>query len=600
MKISRFLVLKYYIIVIFVLVFQSFLYAQPKEEVRAVWLTTAWGLDWPKSIRGAEPQKNALRAHLDGLAKANINTIYFQVRTRGDLMYPSVVEPWAVSLTGQLGADPGYDPLEFVIEEAHKRGMELHAWWVVYKAYGASIPPVTTPKHLLHTHKELCKLYGNEGYYMDPGYPETNTYLVNVALEMIRGYDIDAIHFDYIRYPGADFDDSESYSLHGNGMAKDDWRRENINRFVAEIYDSIQAIKPWMKVGSAPIGIYKDIPGANGWSSYDELFQDSKAWIDMKIHDYLAPQTYWQFKGVPYYVRTAQWWPENVGTESESGRHIYLASAIYKMSEENWPTEEIMFQVDTSRYFGNNGQSYFRSDYIVRNYKGLSDSLQQHQYRYPAHIPSMPWKDSVSTNAPRNLEISTVDSLTYTFLWEEPALNSQLDTVKYYTLYFDKNSPVDIGDIRNTLKFQILSGTSVEITFNEPLIESTYFAVTAFDYGKNESQPSNEVSITITGFDENENISGFKLYQNYPNPFNPVTSIEYSIPQAVTSHAKGLQVSLTVFNILGQKVTTLIDEQQRAGEYKVMFDATKISSGIYVYYLRYGSMISSKKMILLR
>lgn len=588
------------IITLFLLIFiiSSSNYGQPKEEVRAVWLTTVWGLDWPKSVMGEGPQKSALIRHLDKLAEANINTIYFQVRARGDLIYASEFEPWSAGLTGNLGNSPGYDPLQFAIEEAHKRGMELHAWWVVYKVYGTTLPPLTTPKHVLHKHLNLCKVYRTEGYYMDPGFPETNKYLVGVAMEMVNKYNIDAIHFDYIRYPGADFNDDDSYAQYGNGMRRDNWRRENINSFVAEIYDSIQAVKPWIKVGSAPIGIYVDIPGANGWSSYDELFQDSKAWVDRKIHDYLAPQTYWQFAGVPYYIRTAKWWPENVGTVSDSGRHIYLSSAIYKMSEENWSAQEIMFQIDTSRYYGNDGQSFFRSDFLVRNYKGLSDSLKANQYKYPANIPSMPWKDNIPPNEPLNLSISTVDSLTYKFSWDIPNLPSDGDSVKYYNLYFDMQSPIDIGDVKNILKFKISSGTSCDVTFEEPVGKNLYFTVTAYDYGNNESLRSNEEAVIVSDIQNETIISEYELEQNYPNPFNPSTIIRYKIEKAG-------DVRLSVFDILGREVVTLKNEYQKPGTYEIEFsisdsDASTLSAGIYFYTIRCNKFIQTKKMIILK
>src|SRR5690606_3025151 len=216
--------MKYLKIIFLILILTYLCYPQPKEEVRAVWLTTAWGLDWPKSIRTVDGQKNALINILDKLKDANFNTIYFQVRARGDLIYKSEIEPWSVNLTGIMGRDPGYDPLQFAIEEAHKRGMELHAWVVVYKVYGLETPPATNPPHVLLSHPELCKAYGSEGYYMDPGYPETTTYLLNLFMEMIRKYDIDAIHFDYMRYPGSNFNDADSYAKYGQGQNKSVWR----------------------------------------------------------------------------------------------------------------------------------------------------------------------------------------------------------------------------------------------------------------------------------------------------------------------------------------------------------------------------------------
>lgn len=588
--------------IVIILYFPYLVYAQPKKEVRAVWFTTAWGLDWPKSLRGESKQKAAIIDAFNKLKAANFNTIYFQVRTRGDLMYPSALEPWAVSLSGQLGSDPGYNPLQFVIEEAQKRGMELHAWWVVYKIYGLDTPPETEPKHVLLTHPELCKSYGSEGYYMDPGYPETTRYLVKTAMEMIRNYYIDAIHFDYIRYPGHDFNDADSYSKYGGGMNKADWRRENINKFVAEIYDSVQAVKPWMKVGSAPIGIYVDIPLANGWSSYDELYQDSKGWVDKGIHDYLAPQTYWDLKGMPYYHTTAKWWAQNAGMQSSASRHVYLASAVYKMgsSDGNWSAQEVLAQIDTARYFGNNGQSFFRTDYFLKNIKNITELLLEKQYKYPANIPSMPWKDNIIPNSPANLTISTTDSLTYYFNWSEPELPGDGDTIKYYNLYADNKTPVDVSDIKNVIKFQILSGTTCKVTFDDIPDKNIFFAVTAYDYGNNESQPSNEVAIKVsdvTNIHEEPIADNYILEQNYPNPFNPSTVINYYLAEAGN-------VKLAVYDVLGRETAVLVNEFKEKGNHQIDFTTARnnlnLSSGIYFYTISVNDFIKTKKMTVIK
>ena len=165
-------------------------------------------------------------------------------------------------------SNPGWDPLQFTIDEAHKRGIEVHAWWNVYKVYGTGTPPNTNPPHVVLSHPGLCKLYDNE-WWMDPGIPATKTYLLNLAMEMVRKYDIDAIHFDFIRYPNPDFDDAATYATYGQGVQLADWRRNNITQFVIALYDSVKAVKPRMKVGSAPIGIYKDLSTCNsGWDSY--------------------------------------------------------------------------------------------------------------------------------------------------------------------------------------------------------------------------------------------------------------------------------------------------------------------------------------------
>ncbi len=588
--------MKYLKIIFLILILTYLCYPQPKEEVRAVWLTTAWGLDWPKSIRTVDGQKNALINILDKLKDANFNTIYFQVRARGDLIYKSEIEPWSVNLTGIMGRDPGYDPLQFAIEEAHKRGMELHAWVVVYKVYGLETPPATNPPHVLLSHPELCKAYGSEGYYMDPGYPETTTYLLNLFMEMIRKYDIDAIHFDYMRYPGSNFNDADSYAKYGQGQNKSVWRRENINKFVAAIYDSIQAVKPQVKVGSAPIGMYN----FGNWPAYSELFQDSRKWIESGKHDYLAPQTYFKISGSnPSYEYAAKWWTKNLGKGNPNiGRHIYLASAVYKMSssEGNWDVTEITNQIDSGRTYGSHGQSYFRTDSFILNTKTITTQLINNHYKYPANIPPMPWKDNVKPNSPLNLTLSTDDSLKFILNWEKPSAASDGDTAFYYNVYMDYSSPVNIDDIKNVVKFRITGGTTAEISLPEKPTKNLYFTVTAYDKGYNESEPSNEVSLNITSVkNKTEVIKDFNLKQNFPNPFNPSTTISFNIPASAFT-------TLKIYNVLGNEVASLLQEELSAGSYDVSFDISKynLASGVYYYKLKSGSYSAIKKMVVLK
>jgi uncharacterized lipoprotein YddW (UPF0748 family) len=434
------------LIIVILLVTKSF--SQPKQEIRAVWLTTNYNLDWPKTS-GSSAQKAELISILNKLQAANFNTIYLQVRSRGDLLYPSTKEPWAICLTGTLGGNPGYDPLQFAIEECRKRGMELHAWWNVYKVWpSATLPPNTNPQHILLKYPGYVRKYisgSSTEWWLDPGLPEVRNYLVNTLMELVRNYDLDGIHFDFIRYPGKLFSDTATYQQYGQGMNWEDWRRVNINTFVTQVYDSVQVVKPRVKVGSAPIGIYTNIPGATGWQSYYDIYQDSKRWVLLGKHDYLAPQTYWAIGSNQNYAALAEWWVNNVGKNNTlKGRHLYLASAIYNLagSELNWPASEILNQIDTGRYFGTHGQSYFRTDMLTTNLKSIYDLIKSNKYKFPANIYSMPWKDSIKAGTPNNLTITTTDSLTFTLRWKKSLVASDGDTAIYYNVYQDYNSPV--------------------------------------------------------------------------------------------------------------------------------------------------------------
>ncbi len=585
-------------LLLFVLLFSACTFSQPKEEVRAVWVTTVYNLDWPAAFSNAAQQRSSMIDLLDKLKAANFNTIMLQVRARGDLLYPSEIEPWSKALTGNLGGNPGYDPLQFVLDEAHKRGIEVHAWWNVYKVYGTGMPPNTTPQHIVLKHPELCKLYDNE-WWMDPGIPETKTYLLNLAMELIRKYNIDGIHFDFIRYPNPDFLDESTYQQYGNGVSKANWRRNNITQFVSALYDSVKNVKPMLKVGSAPIGIYQDLSQCqSGWDSYSNTYQDSRRWVLARIHDYMAPQIYWDINSCPRFDSLAMNWVAN-----SNGRHIYPGIAVYRMgaSDGNWPASEILAQIDSSRVYGANGQSLYRTASVSSNQKNLYNLLKENQYKYPANIPPMPWKDDVKPNAPESLTISTEDSLTYTLTWNKPLPAADGDTAIYYNVYMDNSSPVDINDVKKMVKFRIVNDTTAQITLSSILAENTYFAVTAYDKGYNESAPA-EASIIVTSVEDEITVNGFKLHQNYPNPFNPSTRISFEIP---ASENGVLQlVTLKIYDLLGEEVAQLVNEFKPAGNYEVEFNSNngdrKLSSGIYFYELRSGASVLTRKMILLQ
>jgi uncharacterized lipoprotein YddW (UPF0748 family) len=590
--------LLYFMILLF---FPIILHSQPKQEVRSVWITTVFNLDWPPASSNQATQKSSMINLLDLLKDANFNTIMLQVRGRGDLLYPSQHEPWARALTGSLGGNPGYDPLAFVIEEAHKRGMEVHAWWNVYKVYSSTnnptSPPLTNPQHVVNAYPELIKTYSyisnNQvvyDFWMDPGIPGTKDYLLNLGMEMVRNYNIDAIHFDFIRYPNPDFDDNATYQTYGGGINKSDWRRNNITQFVSAIYDSIKAIKPMMKVGSAPIGIYKNLSPCNsGWESFTSIFQDSRRWLFLNKHDYLSPQIYWDINSCPRFDSLAQNWVSN-----SNGKHIYTGIASYRMgaSDGNWPVTEILAQVDSSRIFGADGQTFFRTRSFMDNQKSIHNLIKNNHYKYPANISPMPWKDGIKPNPPGNISLDTTDSLTYTVSWSKPEPASDGDTAIYYNVYMDDKSPVDIEDITKMIRFRITEDTSVSITLSSVPSSNTFFAVTAYDKGYNESAPA-EIGIVFTSVEDEIVINGYELFQNYPNPFNPVTAINFSLAEAGTT-------SLIIFDVLGNEVIRLADEYMNEGKHTVNFNADNLSSGVYFYSLKSGDFMNIKKMILIR
>jgi uncharacterized lipoprotein YddW (UPF0748 family) len=363
---------------LFAVIYQpSFIFAvEPDEEFRAVWLTTFAGLDWPGSF-DPEEQKRSLRAIVDRLHAAHFNAIIFQARSRGDAFYQSTFEPWARELTGVIGKDPGWDPLAFLIEEAHGRGMEVHAWFNVYKVWGGTpIPYDSNPPHVLATNPAWARLYGNE-WWLDPGEPGVHAFLMKVALDIVERYPVDGIHFDHIRYPGRDFDDTYSFLRFGDGQDIHSWRRANITNFVREFYKYAAVIRPDLKVGSAPIGIYRSLPGFYGSTAFIDYYQDPEQWFREGIHDYIVPQVYWNVAQDPKFDIIMHDWSKRA-----HGRHIYGGIGLFRPEIYN----EVYLQVSITRALGIPGQVYFR-------YNHLGDRAQLDRiYSKPALLPRMPWK----------------------------------------------------------------------------------------------------------------------------------------------------------------------------------------------------------------
>ncbi|MDE3056405.1 MAG: family 10 glycosylhydrolase [Bacteroidota bacterium] len=554
----------------------------PKREVRAVWLTTAGGADWPASFN-AEEQKRSLIQIFNTLQKENFNTVFFQVRPRGNAFYRSSYEPWAAELTGTLGKDPGWDPLAFAIDEAHRRGMELHAWFNVAKVYGEGMPPVSSPRHIVRAHPEWVQQYNGE-WWVDMGIPNVRTYTENIVMELVRKYNLDGIHFDYIRYPGEKFNDWSSFRAFGGGMNRDDWRRNNITTFVRDMYREITAEKPMMKVGSAPLGVYTQIPGASsGFAGYSVLYQDSRLWLREGIHDYLAPQIYWSFgeqssPNDPDFRALCIDWARN-----NFGRHIYIGIGAYRENVRS----EILEQIFMARSTEANGEAFFR-------YENIADmpSLVA-AYKYPALIPPMPWKDCIPPLPPENIRVSEPQPDLSLIQWTAPPAAADGDTAWRYVIYrstsenIDTDNPRAIAAVVPATETRYIDRTSN--TFGMKL----YYTVTALDRGNNES-----VAPTLAGtaFSVSEKASNkaepasLWLAQNYPNPFFTRTYISYKLNRR-------MPVELVVSDTAGRTAMTLVRETQNPGTYIVSVDAADLSEGKYIYRLKAGSFIKTKYMV---
>ena len=476
--------------------------AQPKSEVRAVWLTTNSGLDWPKAVYTEDEQKMALNDILDKLQTAHFNTIVFQVQVKGDVLWDSKIQPFLMNVSGNGAKSITWDVCKYVIDECHKRNMECHAWIVPYRvgtANEAARYKNNQIKHVTTSHPEMCVLYNN-AYYLDPGLPEVRTYLLDLYRELVTNYDFDGTNFDYTRYPGSDFNDASSYAKYGNGMSKADWRRENINTFVAEFYDMVKSVKPTMKVGAAPIGTYKNVSGYGNMTAYGDVYQDAAEWMRRGKHDLLIPQMYWNEKyGFSPNMTT---WVDNC-----DGRQIVVGLAPYKMIDSNnWDVSVVTDQIEKIRAkLGMSGICFFRADHVIGSeskVQSLYLELIDNYFKYPAHIVPMDYNGITKPDAPTNVCVEKIGD-NYTISWD--ALAS--DSVKYYCVYASKESLVDINDVKNCVGFFVKDNKFV---YNSN--SNLNFVVTAFDTNYYESNPTQATSAVNDLTHQNISISVVDSY----------------------------------------------------------------------------------------
>ncbi|HYO10650.1 MAG TPA: family 10 glycosylhydrolase [Tepidisphaeraceae bacterium] len=398
------------------------------REFRAAWVATVGNIDWPSrpGLTTEQQQKEAIQI-LDRSKEINLNAIVLQVRTTADALYESKLEPWSAFLTGTMGKapDPYYDPLKFWIEQAHARGIELHAWFNPYRTRYQASKVVPSENHISRTRPDLAKDYGRYGW-MDPGEPESADHSFAVFMDVVERYDVDGIHIDdyFYPYPDADpqtkkelpFPDDASYKKYtdaGGKLPRNDWRRDNINQLIKRIYDGTKQRKRHVKFGISPFGIPRPgLPGieyVKGFDQYEKLYADTVLWLKNGWCDYFSPQLYWKI-GAPQqpYLGLLEWWADH----NPKHRHLYpgLFTSKIDWSEASWSPDEIIGQVMITRLTaGAHGNVHFSQIALSQNRKKLAELLRDGLYAQPALVPASTWLDSDAPAAPRDVKAEQLD-----------------------------------------------------------------------------------------------------------------------------------------------------------------------------------------------
>ncbi len=600
-----------------------------RREVRAIWIATAGRLDFPIS-QGSQAQRAEIQSFVDACKNANINTIVFQVSARGDAYYSSNFLPWASNLTcfspcqdpNNLGFNPGYNPLVEMINRAKQNNIEVHAWintfFVLTDTLPAYLNVISFPPHPAikdsmgrrfwktewFAKTQSGQMKSDGGFFFDPGNPAVRQHIANVATEIVKNYNIDGIHFDFIRYTDLGneallYGDASNYwfanrtdSVNGNpwNLNRNDFARLNIERLLKMVADSVKKYKPWVKIGTTTPGVYTaSAMGLNCpvWELYTQLRADPKAWAAKGYIDYHNPQIYWNMSACPEFTKIANWWKNNM-----SGRQVWMGLAAYRIGEQNFGDfGEIKNQINYTRLIGGAGVNFFRFRSMVGSVNYL-DSLVQDLFKYPANIPPMPWKDPIPPNPPQNLIVQRISSDRIKLTWIRPSQASDGEVASYYNIF---KSTEPINQENPTHLYKITS--SADTFFFDTIADTTqvyYYAVSALDRLHNESQISNIVTTNVE-IDLTSLPSTAVVHQNFPNPFNGRTKISYELfyPE---------KVKLEIFDLIGRKVCTLVDDYQNSGKYEVEFNSElyNISSGIYFYKFSTTSYSQTKKLVLIK
>ncbi|MDR0976282.1 MAG: family 10 glycosylhydrolase [Prevotellaceae bacterium] len=466
----------------------------PKREFRAAWMQTVNG-----AYRGmsTEAMKQTLINQLNSLQGAGINAIIFQVRPEADALYHSELEPWSRFLTGVQGLapQPDWDPMSFMIEECHRRSMEFHAWINPYRVK-TTLKSELAPTHIYYKHPEWFVTYGDQLFF-DPALPESRDWICRVVSDIVSRYDVDAIHMDDYFYPypisGTAYPDDESFARYGAGFAnKGDWRRDNVNQLIRRLHETVRALKPWVKFGVSPFGVYRNESSdplgsrTQALQNYDDLYADVLLWARKGWIDYNIPQIYWQI-GHPRadYGVLVEWWSRHA-----ENRPLFIGQSVTntvqyadpQRSDTNQTTAKFRLQ---RLYQSIGGSCQWPASAVIENAGGYRDSLVTEYHRYPALVPVFDFIDDVAPDKVRKVKpVWTADG--YLLFWTAPKYKDEMQRAVQYVVYrFDDKEKVNLNDASHIVA--VTRDPFIKLPYENGKTKYRY-VVTALDRLHNESR----------------------------------------------------------------------------------------------------------------
>lgn len=533
--------------------------AHPKYEIRAAWIATENGIDWPCGIYEKVEQQETFCTLLDKLAAININTIYLQMQVGGAVAWESSYMPPMSIITGDGSLQLPYDVANFVIDECHKRNIECHAWLVPFKIGYATEKNKylnNKVKHILSSYPELCITY-NGIYYIDPGIPVARKFIYETYKEMVSDYKFDGINLDLTCYQGLEFGDTDSFfEYNPDYLNKEDWRRANLNTFISELSEELKQIDSDIKIGTSPIGAYKPIVGYENQTAYNYTYQDPCAWLNNGWIDYISPKMFHTEKN-GFSKNLAKWL-----NESSNGNIIIGISS--DMLNNGWDFEVLVDQIEKIRENSADGIAIYSAGSLI-SFTDLYLQLQNNIFYYPAHIVPNNGTYANMPNAPRNVTQEFINN-GYQLIWDAP----ESSDIRYYSIYLANDNNVDLTDLDTVVAAKV---GNRNFFYSYAIDDGLQFAITAFDKNYNESNPA---YATITLLDD---ISIYKRFIYHQG-------ILYISDSSIIDR-------IEIYTLTGTKVRT-----EFVNNFEASIDCSTLGQGVFVARAVYQSGASKIKKII--